>query len=103
MGQASKNCRSSIGIDTGPHLKKKPHGNQSMRLRRDGRIRTCDLLVPNQARYRATLHPELNNYLPFNQHHFISEAHWEWSINKKIFLRREWESNPRYSLTRTTI
>ena len=26
---------------------------------RDGKIRTCDLLVPNQARYRATLHPEL--------------------------------------------
>ena len=25
---------------------------------RGGRIRTYDLLVPNQARYRATLHPE---------------------------------------------
>ena len=28
---------------------------------RGGRIRTYDLLVPNQARYRATLHPEKNN------------------------------------------
>ena len=27
---------------------------------RGGQIRTDDLLVPNQARYRATLHPELN-------------------------------------------
>ncbi len=26
---------------------------------RGGQIRTDDLLVPNQARYRATLHPEL--------------------------------------------
>ena len=26
---------------------------------RDGRIRTYDLLLPKQARYRATLHPEL--------------------------------------------
>ena len=28
-------------------------------LSRDGRIRTYDLLLPKQARYRATLHPEL--------------------------------------------
>ena len=28
---------------------------------RGGQIRTDDLLVPNQARYRATLHPELLN------------------------------------------
>jgi hypothetical protein len=26
---------------------------------RGGQIRTDDLLVPNEARYRATLHPEL--------------------------------------------
>jgi hypothetical protein len=31
---------------------------------RGGQIRTDDLLVPNQARYRATLHPE-NTVLPF--------------------------------------
>ncbi len=31
-------------------------------LCRGGRIRTYDLLVPNQARYRATLHPENNLY-----------------------------------------
>ena len=30
-----------------------------MRLCRGGQIRTDDLLVPNQARYRATLRPEL--------------------------------------------
>jgi hypothetical protein len=28
---------------------------------RGGQIRTDDLLVPNQARYRATLHPEKNS------------------------------------------
>ena len=28
---------------------------------RGGRIRTYDLLLPKQARYRATLHPEKNN------------------------------------------
>ena len=27
---------------------------------RGGRIRTYDLLLPKQARYRATLHPEIN-------------------------------------------
>ena len=31
-------------------------------LSRGGQIRTDDLLVPNQARYRATLHPELFIY-----------------------------------------
>ena len=32
-----------------------------MRLKdgRDGRIRTCDILIPNQALYQAELHPEL--------------------------------------------
>lgn len=28
-------------------------------LCRDDRIRTCDLVVPNDARYRAALHPEV--------------------------------------------
>ena len=28
-------------------------------LCRDGQIRTGDLFVPNEARYRATLHPEI--------------------------------------------
>ena len=37
---------------------------------RDGRIRTYDLLLPKQARYRATLHPELGIfffYFPFSK------------------------------------
>jgi hypothetical protein len=35
------------------------YGVKSIRKKcRGGRIRTYDLLVPNQARYRATLHPE---------------------------------------------
>ncbi len=29
---------------------------------RDGRIRTCDLHIPNVARYRATLHPVLGDF-----------------------------------------
>jgi hypothetical protein len=32
------------------------------RLCRGGQIRTDDLLVPNQARYRATLHPEKHHF-----------------------------------------
>ena len=32
---------------------------------RGGQIRTDDLLVPNQARYRTTLRPELNSLLKF--------------------------------------
>ena len=35
-------------------------------LRRGGRIWTYDLLVPNQARYRATLHPVLISHKPKN-------------------------------------
>ena len=34
-------------------------------LCRGGRIRTYDLLLPKQARYRATLHPETYLKLPF--------------------------------------
>jgi hypothetical protein len=34
-------------------------------LCRGGRIRTYDLLLPKQARYRATLHPELVSSFPF--------------------------------------
>ena len=73
-----------------------------MRLCRDGRIRTCDLLVPNQARYRATLHPELKIltiYIYFIKANILGMVN---NLNK-IFLRREWDSNPRYSVTRTTI
>jgi hypothetical protein len=29
---------------------------------RGGEIRTPDILVPNQARYQATLHPEARHY-----------------------------------------
>ncbi len=32
---------------------------------RGTRIRTWDLVVPNDARYRAALHPENKEYLPF--------------------------------------
>ena len=30
---------------------------------RDGRIRTCDILIPNQALYQAELHPDETKYL----------------------------------------
>ena len=46
---------------------------------RGGRIRTYDLLVPNQARYRATLHPENIPLLKIN-----------------TSKRRVRDSNPRY-------
>ena len=39
-----------------PYTKKAPQS--AGLLSRGGQIRTDDLLVPNQARYRATLHPE---------------------------------------------
>jgi hypothetical protein len=38
------------------------YGVRGWKKCRGGRIRTYDLLVPNQARYRATLHPEVFNY-----------------------------------------
>ena len=47
------------------HSKKAIHQSESPYVRsgRDDRIRTCDLIVPNDARYQAVLHPvEHNNY-----------------------------------------
>ncbi len=38
--------------------KKVPTEVRTLLVRRGGRIRTYDLLLPKQARYRATLHPE---------------------------------------------
>ena len=55
----------------------------SKALCRDGKIRTCDLLVPNQARYRATLHPELLTYIsPFSFNASI------YSIGNDVILLR---------------
>ena len=34
---------------------------------RDGRIRTCDILIPNQALYQAELHPETRDNVGFTQ------------------------------------
>ncbi len=54
------------------HIQKKLPEKSGSLLSRGGQIRTDDLLVPNQARYRATLHPEiffnLDSYLrPWRQ------------------------------------
>ena len=38
---------------------KKPFISERLFFRRDGQIRTDDLHIPNVARYRATLHPEV--------------------------------------------
>ena len=46
---------------------------------------------------RATLHPERVKTL----YEFIGSTHT--NNFKRCLLRREWDSNPRYSLTRTTI
>ena len=43
-----------------PYTKKAPQS--AGLLSRGGQIRTDDLLVPNQARYRATLHPEFTTH-----------------------------------------
>ena len=33
---------------------------------RGGRIRTCDLLVPNQARYQASLRPDMGYFSSYD-------------------------------------
>ncbi len=43
----------------------KTFASASANFCRGGRIRTYDLLLPKQARYRATLHPELGICFPF--------------------------------------
>ena len=53
---------------------------------RGGQIRTDDLLLPKQARYRATLRPEIQ-YKPL----------------LKGPMRRGGDSNPRYRITRTAV
>ena len=42
---------------------------------RGGRIRTYDLVVPNDARYRAALHPE-NNAVPMGRLR-VGNSKWE--------------------------
>jgi hypothetical protein len=44
---------------------------RTMKNSRGGRIRTYDLHIPNVARYRATLHPELSQSTPENPLDFI--------------------------------
>ncbi len=68
---------------------------------RDGRIRTYDLLLPKQARYRATLHPELGIfffYFPFSKG--LQRNGFKLIIPflfaNFYFLRRGRDSNPRY-------
>ena len=70
-------------------------------FRRDGRIRTYDLLLPKQARYRATLHPELGIfffYFPFSKG--LQRNGFKLIIPfifaNFYFLRRGRDSNPRY-------
>ena len=45
------------------YIKKATFNECCFSYSRGGRIRTYDLLVPNEARYRATLHPENFYYL----------------------------------------
>jgi hypothetical protein len=54
-------------------------------LSRGGRIRTYDLLLPKQARYRATLHPENYNLYKTETMNLLLSI-----------LRRVRDSNPRY-------
>ena len=67
---------------------------------RDGRIRTYDLLLPKQARYRATLHPELGIFFfdPFAKGLQRNDFLFKKTINLKLLFkkRRGRDSNPRY-------
>ena len=67
---------------------------------RGGRIRTYDLHIPNVARYRATLHPELPVLKDCKSMFFyiISAKYFYffYSRNFKHTQRRERDSNPRY-------
>lgn len=67
------------------HSKKAIHQSESPYVRsgRDDRIRTCDLIVPNDARYQAVLHPvEHNNYYTA----FTEEMQAFFTDEKSIYL-----------------
>ena len=41
-------------------------------INRGDRIRTCDLIVPNDAHYQAVLHPVLYPYIVKKEWHFVN-------------------------------
>ena len=62
---------------------------------RGSKIRTCDLLLPKQARYRATLYPEKR---------FANLKKFYISKPKNFFiLRRDGDSNPGYPVRGTLV
>ncbi len=64
-------------------------------LSRGSKIRTCDLLLPKQARYRATLYPEKR---------FANLKKFYISKPKNFFiLRRDGDSNPGYPVRGTLV
>lgn len=57
---------------------------------RGGEIRTPDILVPNQARYQATLHPEKADTILFHTQY----VNFQWQSFLKI-IRAAWnQKNP---------
>ena len=77
---------------------------------RGGRIRTYDLMVPNHARYRTTLHPDGVVYLSgrrdLNPRSPAPEAGENGltsplPVNCCQLLSRKWDLNPRSPVTKT--